>query len=119
MGKSVVNNVDFTLAVRDALRKEMGQFRNDIGGSGDHTGGNPPGGNGLEKRVEALEKSVQDARERLIRIEGKAESIEKHGATKADLASLESTLIKWFVGTAFAMVGLATAIGFGLARLLK
>lgn len=87
--------------------------------SKDNTGGNPPGGNDMEKRVENLEKAIPEIREKLVRVETKLDSIEKHGATKADLAILESTLIKWFIGTAFAMVGLATAIGFGLARLLK
>lgn len=87
--------------------------------SDDTTGTTPPGGGDLEKRVEALEKASLETRERLIRIETKLESVEKHGSTKADLVTLESTLIKWFIGTAFAMVGLATAIGFGLARLLK
>lgn len=72
----------------------------------------------MERRVEELEKAIPDIRERLVRVETKLDSLERHGATKADLSSLESTLIKWFVGTAFAMVGLAAAIAFGLARLL-
>ncbi len=105
------------------LRRELSRLKKDRGsdGSGDGTndGGDPPGGDGLEKRIEALEKSSVDTREKLIRIESKVESVEKHGSTKADLSALESTMIKWFVGTAFAMVGLATAIGFGLARLIK
>lgn len=89
-------------------------------GSGGHNGnGNPPNGSDMEKRVEQLEKALPEIREKLVRVEAKVEGIEKHGATKADLAGLEATLIKWFVGTAFAMVGLATAIGFGLARLIK
>lgn len=88
--------------------------------SKDNTGGgNPPSGNDMEKRVENLEKAIPEVKEKLVRVETKLDSIEKHGATKADLATLESTLIKWFIGTTFAMVGLATAIGFGLARLLK
>ncbi len=73
----------------------------------------------MEVRVAALEKSNQDMRDRLVRIEEKVASVEKHGATKHDLSSLESTLIKWFVGTAFAMVGLASAISFGLARFIS
>lgn len=81
--------------------------------------GGPPGGGDLEKRIEALEKAIPDIRERLVRVETKVDSIEKHGATKADISSLESTLIKWFVGTAFAMTGLATAVAFGLGRMLK
>jgi len=66
-----------------------------------------------------IPKEIPAIRERLARIESKLESIEKHGASKADIASSESTLIKWFVATAFAMTGLASAISFGLARLLS
>jgi len=84
----------------------------------DGTSGNPPGGDDLEKRVEALEKAIPDLRERLVRVETKIDSIEKHGATKLDLSTTEGTLIKWFVGTAFAMTGLSAAIAFGLARFL-
>ena len=73
----------------------------------------------MEARVKALEVAIPDIRERLVRVETKLDSVEKHGATKADLATMESTLIKWFVGTAFAMVGLASAIAFGLARYLS
>ena len=72
----------------------------------------------MERRVQELEKAIPDIREGLVRVETKIGSLERHGATKADLASLESTLIKWFVATAFAMVGVAAAIAFGLARLL-
>lgn len=71
----------------------------------------------MEKRIEALEKEIPAIRERLAGIEATVRSIEAHGATKADLSSLESTLIKWFVGTAFTMVGLASAIAFTVARL--
>jgi hypothetical protein len=45
--------------------------------------------------------------------------MEKHFATKADLATTELNLIKWYVATAFAMTGLACAITFGLTRLLN
>lgn len=69
----------------------------------------------MEKRVENLESAMQDAREKLIKIESKVESIDKHGSTKADLSSMESTLIKWFVATAFAL----TAVTFGIVRFLS
>lgn len=100
----------------DKLHKENDDLR-----KGGHNGGNgtPPSGGNLEKRVENLEKAIPEVKEKLVRVETKLDSVEKHGATKADLVAMESTLIKWFIGTAFAMVGLATAIGFGLARLLK
>lgn len=75
-------------------------------------GGGPPGGGGsaLEKRVENLESAVRDVREKLIRIESKVDSIEKHGSTKADLTGMESTLIKWFLATALAITGITFAI---------
>lgn len=84
-------------------------------GSSHTTGGNPPSGDDMERRVQALEDAIPDMRDRLVRIETNM----THMASKADMSTLEATLIKWFVGTAFAMVGLATAIGFGLARLIN
>ncbi|MGY4493867.1 hypothetical protein [Pseudomonas sp. TE3610] len=72
----------------------------------------------MEKRVGKLEDALPDIREKLTRLEGKTDSIEKHGATKADLSGTESTLIKWLIGTAFAMTTLASATTFGIARLL-
>jgi hypothetical protein len=88
------------------------------GSGGNTNGGDPPGGNSLEARLAALEKSIPDIKEKLVGISGKVESIEKHSATKADLATTELNLIKWYVATAFAMTGLASAITFGLTRLL-
>lgn len=78
------------------------------------TGGNPPGGDDLERRVEALEKISTESRERLIRIEEKLGALEKHGATKADIESLGAkieamgrTLIQWSIGTAVVLAGIA------------
>ena len=82
---------------------------------GDGNNGSPPGGDDLERRVAKLEEAIPRISDRLTHIEADM----KHVPTKADLANLESTLIKWVVGTACAMVGLATAIGFGLARLIS
>ena len=92
-----------------------------------NTGGHePPGGSQLEKRVEKLESTIVDVQLRLVRIETRLESVESTMATHSDIAGLETKLseletrmIKWFVGTAFAMVGLAATISFGLARLLQ
>ena len=99
----------------------------DRDGFGEHTGGSePPGDNPLEKRVEKLEGTIVDVQLRLVRIETRLESVGATMATHSDIAGLETKLseletrmIKWFVGTAFAMVGLAATISFGLARLLK
>ncbi len=79
----------------------------------DHAMPKPPvdtgGGGGndgeMEERVKELEKSTADIRERLARMESGL----SHVATKADVASVESTLLKWFVGTAIALAGLAFA----------
>lgn len=51
-------------------------------------GSEPPGGNNLEKRVEALEKSIPEIREKLILIESRMGNLESNMATKLDLASL-------------------------------
>lgn len=81
-------------------------------------GGGSGGGEQMEKRLEAIEKSLPEIKEKLAGISGKVESIDKHSATKADLATTELNLIKWYVATAFAMTGLASAITFGLTKLL-
>lgn len=72
----------------------------------------------MEARVSSLEKAIPEIKERLALISAKVDSIEKHSATKADLATTELNLIKWYVATAFAMTGLASAITFGLTKLL-
>ena len=110
-----------------------GQFVSDKnGGPGNTGGGEPPGGSELEKRIEALEKSIPEIRERLSRVETKLDAIKENMVTKADLIeetsglnlavanfrtdiqSLETRLLKWFVGTA----GVLSAIAFGVARLI-
>jgi hypothetical protein len=71
---------------------------------------------GMEPRVAKLEQFVDECRKdlrsmdvRLARVETLTDGITKNMATKADLAQLEATLIKWFVGTAIAIAGLAFA----------
>lgn len=51
----------------------------------------------MEARVEALEKSAQETRERLIRIEAKQDEFIKHYATKADLTEAKNSVIMWVV----------------------
>lgn len=110
-----MSNVDLAFLQREVKRLHG---RGDNGGDGNHTGGNPPGGDELEKRVEALEKALPDIRERLVRIETRLESVERHGATKADLESLKADLstrietmgrmmIQWSIGTALVLTGIA------------
>ncbi|WP_238340755.1 hypothetical protein [Pseudomonas kairouanensis] len=80
-------------------------------------GGGNDGGSGMEKRLGLLEKRLAEMKEKLFAVSNKTDAIEKHFATKADLATTELNLIKWYVATAFAMTGLACAITFGLTRL--
>lgn len=72
----------------------------------------------MKVRLDLLEKGLVEMKEKLIAVSGKADSMEKHYATKADLTATKVNLIKWYVATAFAMTGLACAITFGLTRLL-
>lgn len=79
----------------------------------------------MEKRLGLLEKGPAEMRETLFAVSSRADAMEKHSstvethfATRADLATTELNLIKWYVATAFAMTGLACAITFGLTRLL-
>lgn len=94
---------------------------NDKSGGPSNTGGDPPGGDDVERRVEALEKSIPDIRERLARVETKVDHIEKNMATKADIAELRTSMAdgfnaqtKWFIGTALAMA----VIAFTAARFI-
>ncbi|MBK3510747.1 hypothetical protein [Pseudomonas sp. MF6747] len=84
-------------------------------------GGEPPGGNELESRVVALEKTSQDIREKLVRVETKLEGIESSMATKAEIAAVgtmiaelktsvaESMILqtRWLIGACIALAGLA------------
>jgi hypothetical protein len=58
------------------------------------------------KRLGALEGAVSDIRTRLGELAGAA----PHVATKADVKASELATIKWFIATAFAVVGLVFAI---------
>jgi hypothetical protein len=68
----------------------------------------------MEPRIARLESFGDECRKelrsvdvRLAKIGTVADSLSRNGATKADVAQLESTLIKWFLGTAVAIAGLA------------
>lgn len=82
-------------------------------------GSEPPEGDKMEARVAELEKALPDIKEKLNLILVRVESIDKHTATKADLVNTELSIVKWCVGTAIAMTGLACAITFGLTRLFS
>ncbi|MET0940935.1 MAG: hypothetical protein ABWY13_06180 [Mesorhizobium sp.] len=77
---------------------------------------------GMEPRVAALERFAEEARKdlrsidvRLAKIEVAADGLARNSATKADIFQLESTLLKWFIGTAMTIAGLA----FAAAKLLQ
>lgn len=114
----MTNNIDKTFLER---QMELLKAAHDSLSEEGHTGGKPPGGGGgdLEKRLEKLENALPEIKEKLIKMEAKIDSIDKHSASKADLATIESTLIKWFVATAFAMTALASGITFGIARMIS
>lgn len=70
----------------------------------------------MERRVQELEKSIPDIRERLACIETMLDSIENHSASKADIeamgARIEATarsIIQWSVGSALVLAGLVFA----------
>lgn len=84
-------------------------------------GGDPPGGNELEARVVALEKTSQEIREKLVRVETKLEGIESNMATKAEIAAVGTMIAelktsvaegmvvqtRWLIGACLALAGLA------------
>lgn len=133
----MANNVDLTLLQREllSLRDERDRLVRKEGG-----GGGPPGGGDMDARIAALEKSMPEIKESLVRIETMLGSFEKnvfpHLATKADLIAetsgtglavanfrteitrAEGSMIKWFIGTAVILSGGIGAIAFGLARAL-
>lgn len=55
-------------------------------------------------------------RERIARIEARLDSIEKHGATREDIVSMENRILRWLVGTVIAASGVLVMAGFMLAR---
>lgn len=95
------------------MRQRMPASDKTLGGG--HTGGgNPPGGDDMERRIKVLEDAIPETRERLVRIEARMD----HMATKADLEALRSSISTdlykaindqtWkFIGVATALAGLA------------
>ena len=76
----------------------------------------------MELRIARLESFGDECRRdmrsvdvRLAEIETVANGLAENSATKADVAQLETTLIKWFLGTAVAIAGVA----FAAAKLMN
>ena len=68
----------------------------------------------MELRIAKLESFGDECRRDmrsvdvlLATIETVADGLARNSATKADVAQLETTLIKWFLGTAVAIAGVA------------
>jgi hypothetical protein len=73
-------------------------------------------GDDMEPRITRLEGFADECRRDirsvdvlLARIETTTDGLARNSATKADVAQLETTLLKWFVGTATTLAGLAFA----------
>ncbi|MDP3848604.1 MAG: hypothetical protein Q8R10_19470 [Pseudomonas sp.] len=107
------------------IQKQLSELKqeNDTFRKGAHTGGgNPPGGSGMEKRVEKLELAMPDIQLRLIRIESRLD----HMVSKADLLEMSVSFHKslneqtWkFLAGATSMSALFASIAFGLAKMLN
>ncbi len=72
----------------------------------------------MEQRVDRLEVFADDTKQRLARIETRLDAIETHMATKADLACLETRMLKWFIGTAIALSTVSGTLAFAAAKFI-
>lgn len=111
--------IDRVSYLKDEYRQQAEELRiaEDLRKKGGGGGSEPPGGKEMESRVAEIEKSLPEIKEKLNLILMKVDSIDKHSATKADLAVTELSVIKWCIATAVAIAGLTCAITFGLTRL--
>lgn len=73
-------------------------------------GGEPPDNGAMEERVKKLEDGQQELKTQLVRIDTRLDHIETTMATKADLAEMASSIIKWIVGTALVISGTAVTV---------
>ena len=63
----------------------------------------------MEDRRSTLESITEKTLERLSALEVDLAVVKSNYATKEDLAKMEGTLLKWFIGTAVAISGIAFA----------
>jgi hypothetical protein len=75
-----------------------------------------------EQRVEKLEVFAEETKQRLVRIEEQL----KNTSSKEDIANLrgemhqmETRILKWFVGTAFAMTTVVATVSVTAAKLIN
>lgn len=74
-----------------------------------------------EQRFERLELFAEEVKQRLARIEARLDVIESqlpHMATKADLAALETRLIKWMIATAFGITTVMSGVIVAVVKLI-
>ncbi len=71
--------------------------------------GEPPHDGGMETRVAKLEEHVGNIRVDVAHVRARVDAIETHMATKADVTTAESRIIRWLVSAAIAMAGLVLA----------
>ena len=63
----------------------------------------------MEDRRSKLESITEKTLERLSALEVDLAMVKSNYATKEDLAKMEGTLLRWFIGTAVALAGIAFA----------
>ena len=68
----------------------------------------------MEDRRSTLESINQETLDRLSALEVDLAVVKSNYATKEDLAKMEGTLLKWFIGTAVAI----SSIAFAAARFI-
>ena len=61
----------------------------------------------MENRILNLVSINQNILDRLSALEADLAVVKSNYATKEDLAKMEGTLLKWFIGTAVAMLGIS------------
>ena len=68
----------------------------------------------MEARIKKLEEDVSEIKIDLITIKTQIPQL----ATTVELYKMKSSIIQWMVATMLSAAALASAIGFGLAKLL-
>ncbi|USX18823.1 hypothetical protein NHH82_23555 [Oxalobacteraceae bacterium OTU3REALA1] len=61
----------------------------------------------MENRILNLRSINQNILDRLSALEADLAEVKSNYATKEDLAKMQGTLLKWFIGTAVAISGIA------------
>lgn len=89
---------------------------------GDTGGGNPPGGNDMERRIEKLEQAIPEIQIRLVKLDSRMDNIERQMVTKADLQEMSANLQKALNDQTWKFIGLAgvlAGLSFTAAKLIS